>query len=152
MHKHHVSVKNKKTSEVQLLRVGEILFPREERTNWLSSTKQSALKKIDRCNIIWTRKVIFIYVEIVIEEKVAWKREMGPWIWEKGEKERDDGRIWREKWEGMQLYFLNYLIKIRKQAGLSRCGLVDKVLTEQAWGPESRFSECTWQAEKNLES
>ena len=48
------------------VKLGEEAIPREERSQWLSSTKWSAIKIIHLSNVIWTLGVIFsnIYVHI----------------------------------------------------------------------------------------
>jgi hypothetical protein len=47
-----------------MLRVGEIVFPREEHTNWLSNTKWSVLKPYIYMSNMQTEQVIYrnIYV------------------------------------------------------------------------------------------
>lgn len=82
-------------------RVGEVDSSREEHTDWLSSTKESALINTLTCNIIQMEKVVFwniyvnpyTYMHATIKEKI---KQEGV-----GLKESKEvcGRLWREERE-----------------------------------------------------
>lgn len=53
-----------------LLRTGEMVFLREEDTNWLANAKWSALETCIQSNIIQTEQVVFTYLEICMAMQI----------------------------------------------------------------------------------